>query len=68
MQAKRSFERVIVVAGLPKFVENVKIPESKKRWPKRDNEKVHCETSEGSGSRSLSLKSGTGASVRKEGL
>ena len=47
MLAKTLFERVIVVvARLAKVVDNFKIPESKKRWPRRDKEKVHCETCE----------------------
>jgi hypothetical protein len=37
---------IVVVARLAEVVENVKILESKKRWPRRDKEKVHCETSE----------------------
>jgi hypothetical protein len=43
------------------------IAESKKCRPRRDKGKVQCETSEGTGSRSLSLKSGTGGTVGKKG-
>ena len=60
-----SNEWLLLLRGLPKFVERVKIPASKKRRPRRDKEKVRCETSEGTGSRSFSSEIWNGSECEK---
>lgn len=47
-----------VVARFAEVVQDGYDPEKKKHRPRRDKKKVQCETSEGAGSRSLSLNPG----------